>query len=399
MRVFAQNGFGPADKLQRGLEEGKLDGVILSPRYCKPERMEQRIEELQSTGCFLALDPEFYATDFIAHPTPNLGALEDWSYFRRPRRPELISGSAVPDLIRDTLNVQTGLGLEQLIAPNVYIRQADSIDTAVALNFLNNVKPIAGEIGAYPVYGTLAIHRDALLAGEGFRDILDGLTGLSHPPDGYYLIVGSSEQQSTGKYIRSDLSHAEVIASWMYANYVLSLNGADVINGYCFLLSPLLGICGAGAAASGWSSGLRKFCIDRYVREQGGGGKQPTVRYLSNPLMSHVRQTDLDAYSAVEPAVLNGLDSDAIYEEREPTRTEEALQAWEALQATTEQAGSGEENLSDNLSVFQARIAEARTLWLTLRSAGFSQEIEPNLERLNAMDRAIDLFAQWAELA
>ncbi len=398
MRIYAQNGFGPADKVQRGVDEGILDGVILSPRYCKPERMQQRIEELSHTGSFLAFDPEFYATDFIAHPTPNLGALEEWSYFRRPRRPELISGAVVPGLIRDALDVQINLGLKQLIAPNVYIRQADSIDTAVALNFLNNTKQVAEEMSEYPVYGTLAIHRDALLAGANFRDVLDSLTGIAHPPDGYYLIVGSSEQQSTGKYIRSDLSHPEVIAAWMYANYVLSLNAADVINGYCFLLSPLVGVCGAGAAANGWSSGLRKFCIERYVREQ-AGGKAPNIRYLSNPLMSHVRQSDLDAFSAIVPEVMNGLASDEIYEAAEPTRTEEALQAWEALRADTIQAGTGNENIEHNLSAFQTRINEARLLWETLRGAGFSQDVEPNLERLDAMDRGIDLFAEWAEIS
>lgn len=398
MRIFAQDGFGPADKLRRGIEEGILDGVILSPRYSSPERMAQRIGELRGLGCFLALDPEFYATDFISHPNPNLGALEDWAYFRRPRRPELISGAAIPSLIEDSLNGQIALGLDHLVAPNVYVRQADSIDAAVALNFLNSVKPIANQLGEHRVYGTIAIHRDAFLSGDGFRDIFDSLTGLNSPPDGYYLIVGSREQQSTGKYIRSDLSHPVVIAGWMYANYVLSLNGADVINGYSFLLSPLLCLCGASAVAGGWSSGLRKFCIDRYVRSQ-QRGNAPNIRYLSKPLMSYVLQTSIDAFQAVEPRVANQNRFDDIYAEREPTRTEEALQAWDALRELVEQGRAAGSDLRSRLSAFLDRIAYARELWSILQSAGFSHEVEPNLERLEAMERGIELFIEWAELS
>jgi hypothetical protein len=281
-----------------------------------------------------------------------------------------------------------------MIAPNVYIRQADSIETAIAINFLNKTKSICSELTGAPVLGTIAIHRDALLSGKGFRELLDSLTGLDEPPDGYYIIVGSSEQQSTGKYIRSDLSQPEVIAAWMYANYVLSLNDAYVINGYSFLLSPLLGLCGASGAASGWSSGLRKFCIDRYIRSQ-SGGSAPNIRYVSNPLMAHIRQTDLDAFAALDPNIINNLRSDNPYKSGEPTRTDEALQAWDALREASSQAKGLGHDISESLEAFSERIESARDKWMYLQSVGLSSEAEANLERLHAMER----FTEWAELA
>ena len=397
MKIIAQDGFGPKDKLTRGVNGKVLDGAILSPRYRKRQRMRAMVNELLATGCVLALDPEFYATEYISRPTPNLGALEEWPYFKRPRRSSMISGAAIDSVIKNALSAQHDLRLERLIGPNIYIRQADSIDTAIALNFLNKTKSESSKLSDKPVYGTLAIHRDALLAGQEFRDALDSLTGMENPPDGYYIIVGSGELQSVGKYVRSDLSQAEVVAGWMYANHVLSINGADVINGYCFLLGPLLGVCGAGGAASGWSSGLRKFCIDRYTQQQ-GGGRAPNVRYVSNRLLSHVRQTDLDTFRPIDPNVMNELDSDRPYD-GEPTRTEEALQAWEALRVASKQAEAAGDNLPAALCAYQCRIRDAIKMWQTLQSQGLHSEIEPNLERLDAMVRGIDLFMQWAELA
>jgi len=38
-------------------------------------------------------------------------------------------------------------------------------------------------------------------------------------------------------------------------------------------------------------------------------------------------------------------------------------------------------------------------LWLNLQQAGFSQEVEANLERLAAMNEAITAFKEWAEIA
>ena len=33
MKLYAQHGYAPSDKMHRALEEGVIDGIILSPRY------------------------------------------------------------------------------------------------------------------------------------------------------------------------------------------------------------------------------------------------------------------------------------------------------------------------------------------------------------------------------
>lgn len=396
MNIFAQDGYGPGGKLKQALDGGFVGGVVLSPRYSRPDKLHERVAELRGEARTLLMDPEYYATDVISNPNANCGSLEEWNYFRRPSRSRLISGTAIPEVIRGAVQAQSDAGLESFIAPNLFIRQADSIDTGIAINFLNQTKAAASEVTNGPVYGTLAIHRDAILSGNQFLEILDDLTGMDSPPDGYYLILGSSEQNSSGRFVRSDLSNARVIAAWMYANYVLSINGAKLINGYCFLLGPLMGVCGANAAASGWSSGLRKFCFDRYIRSAASGGRSPNTRYLSAPLMAHIKQTDLDTFESIRPGIRNGLSLDGAYD-TDVSRTDEALQSWEGLERMGNHPSFSGDILKD-LTIFRGLIEDARSRWITIQSAGISSEVEPNLERLQAMEEGIEIFTQWAEL-
>ena len=391
MKIYAQQGYGPKDKLTRGLADGVIDAVILSPRYLKPEKMQEHIEALNGRAM---MDPELYAARYLSHPSSNLGNLESWDYFRMPRRSALISGVAIPSVIQDSLNAQKSLGLQQWIAPNVYIESADSIETAIALNFINKTKESALKCGDQPVFATLALSRDAVMSQTDFQDIFDSITAVDLPPDGYYIIMGS--QSSPGGEVRSDIYNPQVIAGWMYMNYVLSINGARVINGYCHLLSPLLACCGAESAASGWFSGLRQFCITRYVKEP-GRGRSPVVRYVSCSLLARVKHSDYLAFKATLPAVSNGLELDVKYDNDEPSRTEESLQSWEALLSLSTGYSSNDVNI--NLTKFEAHIQRALELWTKLQSAGFSQDVEANKEKLKAMQEAIAIFREWAEIA
>ncbi|MDR4509754.1 MAG: hypothetical protein MRJ65_16230 [Candidatus Brocadiaceae bacterium] len=64
MKLFAQHGHQPSDKIKRGLEEKVIDGVIISPRYVSPDKLNMFIEEsyISSKNASLFIDLEFYAT-------------------------------------------------------------------------------------------------------------------------------------------------------------------------------------------------------------------------------------------------------------------------------------------------------------------------------------------------
>lgn len=401
MRILAQQGFGPKDKVARGLADGLISGTILSPRYLngdseKRDVLLRSIADQVELGGQVLMDPELYAARFVSNPASNLGYLETWDYFRMPRRSALISGTAIPGMIRDTLVVQAELGLREWIAPNVYVETADSIETAVSLNMISQTKAIASELGDTPVYATLALSREAVMNRAEFQDIFDAITAIDQQPDGFYVLMGSKGTNESSNFIRSDIYQPQVIAGWMYINYVLSINGLRVINGCCHLLSPLLGICGAESAASGWFSGLRQFNMSRYIRT-GSGGQYPLVRYVSNPLLSRVKQTDYLAYAAILPQISNNLPNDDLYQSELEDRTVETLQSWEALSALCDTYCTGD--LKNDLDRFSAHIEQADRLWFDLQQAGVGQDVQPNRERLDVMGDAINLFKEWAEIS
>lgn len=396
MKILAQQGFGPKDKLSRGLTSGVISGVILSPRYLKMEKVKDQIEQLSPLKGQILMDPELYAARYLSRPNSNLGNLETWNYFQMPRRPALITGVAIPDMIHEAVETQAELGLTEWIAPNIYIDVADSIEAAIALNIISQTKHAAKSCGNSPVFATLALSRDAVIDRAEFQDIFDALTAIESPPDGFYILIGSANGRESEDQIRSDIYHPQVIAGWMYMNYALSINGMRVVNGYCHLLSPFLGICGAESAASGWHSGLRRFSIGRYVRSA-SGGRYPTVRYVSCPLMARVRQSHYLEFKSVIPNIANGLTLDKEFDKAEPSRTIEALQSWEAISSLCESYCTG--NINADLEAISVHIERAIHLWLQLQEAGFSQEIEANLERLDAMREAIVIFKEWAEIS
>ena len=396
MKNYAQQGYGPKDKLTKGFVSGVISGAILSPKYCNKSAMEERIAEIDDLGGEILMDPELYAARHIASPNANLGYLETWKYFKAYRRASLISGVKVDEFISESLEEQASLDLTGWIAPNVYIDAADSIETAISLNVISQTKIVASKFGNKPVYATLAMSREAILDRVGFQDLFDALTAMDTPPDGYYLLVGGDNGRDSGDMVRSDLHHPKVIAGWMYMNHVLSINGARVINGYCHLLGPLLGICGAEAAANGWHSGLRQFSMSRYVRES-TGGRIPLIRYVSAPLMARIRQTDYLAYKSVAAEIANNMPLDADYEGAEISRTAEALQSWEAISALCKLLCTG--NLAVDLDAAYLHLSRAAILWKRLQAAGFSQEIEANMEWLAAVQEGIKIFKEWAEIA
>ena len=396
MNILAQHGFGPKDKITRGVDEGLIAGAVLSPRYLTPEKMEKHVGELQGGNAQALMDPEFFATAFFHHIDPSLGSLEKWDYLRTPRRSELITGAAIPGIIEEALQKQAELGFQEWIAPNVYVPKADSIDAAIAINFITHTKKIAETVGNAPVFATLAVSRDAIINDDDFRNILDALTAAESPPDGYYILVGSASDRDSGGGVRSDIYEPEVIAGWMYMNYVLSINGARVLNGYCHLLSPLLGIAGAEACAHGWFSTLKRFSVNKYTKGR-GGGHPPLIRYVSTPLLSYLKQVDYEEFKAVVPAVATGSSYDAIYEGNDPSRTEEALQSWEALNVFCRECCSGD--TKKDIAYIRDHIEQALELWAELQGAGFSQDVEQNRERINAMKQGLSLFEEWAEIS
>jgi len=189
---------------------------------------------------------------------------------------------------------------------------------------------------------------------------------------------------------------AGVIAGWMLLNYVLSQNGLRVVNGFTDILTPFLTSAGGSACATGWWSNLRLFSMGRYVRQAGGGGRPPKIRYLSKSLMSRITRDERENYAQFSPDIVNKLRYDREYDEGTPDRTEEALQMWEALRSLNQEIVTGA--LENDLAALRDRVTRASEAYVWLRSNGLTEDYEATAEYLDQLSDAIEAFKRLAEL-
>ncbi len=400
MKLYAQHGHAPADKMLQAAEKNFINGVILSPRYLKPDALSQRIAELRHAEAELdiLMDPEFYATRYVGMPNCQLGYLEEWPHFIHKRRNELLVGSASVDAtLRAAYEIQQELACSALIAPNVYVSSSlDSIEAAIAISFISRAQIVANEMGInIPVYATIALGRDSIVDRRNYEAFLNTITAIEPAPKGVYALIGAGPADEKVGTVRSEIIVADVIAGWMLLNYVLSLNGLEVVNGCSDILMPWLGVAGATAGATGWWSNLQVFAMGRYVRGS-GRGQLPIVRYLSKPLLNRIKINEREAYAEVVPGIMNGLSTDAHYEGREPSRSEEALQTWESIASLNNDVISSD--MEEGLENLRHYTQGARDLYEQLNTHGFSERYESNIEYLTALNDSVSMFKELAEL-
>lgn len=400
MKLYAQHGYAPSNKIQEAINKGFVEGVILSPRYLSFETARSFIRELKEikSSVDILFDPEYYATRYVGTPNAQLRNLDQWPYFVQKRQNELITNiSNVDSVLSTAFQIQNDLGCSAIIAPNVYISGSfDSIEAAIAINFFSQAKLVAQRLGiGIPIYATIAVCKDAIINQSEYINFLNMITAFDNPPDGAYVLIGAGPIDARSSISRSELIIPEVIGGWMLINHTLNLNGFNIINGYSDIITPLLGITQGDAGATGWWSNLQAFSMGRYIKSH-GRGQLPLVRYLSKKLINRITINEREAYAEVVPSIMNGLSMDSFYQEREPDRTEEALQSWQALASLNSDMTTGD--LSANLIRFEEQIVRAEECYDELYSHGFSERLEANKEYLKALKNSIRIFRELAEI-
>lgn len=400
MRLYAQHGHASADKMHKAIQEGFVDGVILSPRYLKPDSAGQYVEELRviNPGIDILIDPEFYATKYVETPNSQMRYLEEWPHFAPRRRNELLVGTDTVDAtLHAAYAVQRKVGCTALIAPSIYVSNSfDSLEAAIAISFFTRAKSVAAEMDIdIPIYATVAVGRDALIDQQEYVAFLNVITAVEPAPEGVYVLVGAGPTDKRSGTVRSEIIVPEVIAGWMLMNYSLALNGLIVVNGYSDILTPMLGIAGGYAGATGWWSNLQVFSMGRYVKG-GGGGRLPLIRYLSTRLLNRITINERQAFAEVVPDVMNTLGTDVLYERKEPGRTEEALQAWDAIASLNNDVIT--DDISKGLEQLREKIVAAEECYDKLKAYGFTDGYEANMEYLTTLRQSLIAFKKLAEL-
>jgi len=175
------------------------------------------------------------------------------------------------------------------------------------------------------------------------------------------------------------------------------VNGFKVINGYSDILTPFLGVAGGTAGALGWWSNLKVFSLDRFA-PSAGGGRLPIQRYLSLALLNRITFSEFDQLRTMSPAVVNELDSDALYDPAEgsvPQRNMEVIQSWEAMKTlNTRMIGADQ---AASLKKGQEMVRQAGLNYdLVQRLIRLDQK--SNAEHIQPLAEGLGLFAKLAEL-
>lgn len=327
MKLYAQHGHGPGNKISRGLEDDVVKGVILSPRDERPGGMQNLVSQLrnESDSADIFLDPQLYATVLVGKPTARLGRLPDYSYFPGPRhRTDYENVRNIDNDIEECLKYQSNLPLTGWISPNILVEGGlDSIWGGIAKNFIRRSVEISNKFTEHPpVYPTFALSVTALSQKEEIESFLDEVSIWEDRPAGFYLLVACDTTES-----RPEVYNREVIGHWLYLTHGLACNDYEVIVGYSDYLSPFLWISGACAGATGWFENLRRFSLERFnpTRE---GGRPARARYSSAPLLNRILIHEL---TGAEKLGISQMRSNTPYEDlfssrRTPSREDEILQ-------------------------------------------------------------------------
>lgn len=395
MKLYAQLGWGDGDKTAQALRENLVDGVILSPRDVRPDKIAGKIATLISAAenADILLDPQFYATFVAGGDNARAGNLPDWRHFRAARISDLEETSGIDRILQEAYSAVIGIPTTSIIAPNVYVsRSFDSREGVIAKNFIRRSRQNYEDFGdKRPLFVTLSVCREALLERQEFEEFLNDVTRIKNPPDGFYILVGSRGSEAS-----TDIMHADVIARWMLLNRSLFINGFKVINGFSDTLTPLLGAVGAEAGATGWWSNLRMFSLDRFSIMP-GMARQPIPRYLSTALMNRITFSEKDSISTFVPAIINDLAHDADYADGEmPDRTGEALQSWEAIQKLNELIVDRDIRIS--LQKAMSLIEQAQSVYAAIGNADIALDRKSRADHLPAMQEGLKTFKELAGL-
>ncbi len=404
MTIYAQHGYGKSDKIDRGLNLGIVDGVIIGPRNEKPEKLIEWAGSLRRDfpGASLLLDPQFHLSTI----TPLKECrLPDYDYYRPDLKGEdFFVPSSIIRYTSDVLDFQMRLPVSYLVSPTVLIRSLGenwrrlaAIQMAAAsLEFKSASRD------ELPILLSLVFSETALDDTDNLMAFLDVITNFQ--ADGFYVVLNRED----GKYGQE--IDWERLKNLLYLVYVLA--GAqdqdvDVVVGYTDLLGIPLHAVGAKATAFGWLHNLKRFS-SKAMRPppalpegKKAGWRAPLPRYLSTPLLNSFSQAEFNAILPVVPR------SDVILEKSihediavDPTRDSFwrpgnlMLYNWAAIQETIKDVMSGEQNVGARLAKVKEVILNAENIYSRLRRAGINSAGSHGSSHLNSWRRAIDGFAQ-----
>jgi hypothetical protein len=359
MSILAQCGYGRGGKIEQGLNDGVIHGVIMSPRDERKNRLEQAINDWGSNhpNALVMFDPQFYAASLN---NPRDGHLTEFDYYNNNcgLGRTHFSGTRIQGYVRECLDYQHqtfGSNAAYLISPTVLFDSFRDSWSQIALNMAVESADYHFSLNSpQPLLISLVISETAFQTMDAVEEFLDALTEID--TQGFYIVIRRNSAS-----LQNALESAP-FGRFMYFCHVLTtINEYEVIVGYSDWHSFLLKAAGVTHTASGWYQNLRQFSFARF--KPSSGRRRPRKRYSSAPLLSCPLITPElhDIYLANHlTLVLSGSNYDAILQnnpaadEADWTDEVSCIAHWHSLNALSQRLSA--------LSTQSARIREAEQL-------------------------------------
>ena len=354
MSILAQHGYGKSDKIEQGIEDGSIQGVIVSPRDERPKNLAALLANIPNDLERLA-DPQFYAGTVV---NPRVGKLPEYPHYRANLTPASFDPVAIRDIVQETLAWQDNLDVSAVVSPTVLIDAHTSrwaqIAMMLAQETINQHQPNK------PLLISLVIAEEALQEIQLVDGWLNEITQMD--VDGFYLVIRRLSETYRQQY------EPGILTSLLRVCYSLAeINEYRVFVGYSDMVSLLLHAVGVTGTGAGWFSGLRQFGLRRF--QQVTGGSQPRSRYTSRPLLNSIYITELDSiyHSGLIADVLSGTGYDGRFKMNTnpenvgwPPR-DAALHHWSALHNMVQSVSST--TASGRLTSVRSQIVQAIALY------------------------------------
>lgn len=277
--LFAQSGYGKGQKIEKGIRDGLIDGVILSPKGESVHTIGNSVQSIReaSKQILVMIDPQTY---IMALPGDNAeGKLPEYPHYRLKIGPTQLSNPKnVQDIVSSSLNMQRHFFASHLVSPAIIFDSFNSRNSQIGISLAFESQAQTAEENN--LFVSLCIEEHALSDREAMEDYLDILCSLE--VFGFYILVDREQQSQGFVYFEP-----ERLANLMYFCYVLGeLNGYEVVVGYSDFAGLPLFAAGATGISSGWFSNLRRFVRSDY--EIRAGGRRPRRRFSSEILMNSI---------------------------------------------------------------------------------------------------------------
>ena len=393
--ILAQHGYGKAQKIDHGISQGIIDGVIISPRDERQNQVPNLIANwlaLQSDSDSLKIvfDSQLYAS-LISGARPR--KLPEYAFYPgQLGRRDFMSIRTTQSIVHDTLGYQYDIPVTSILGPTVKIDALGGFWSGVSLTLSDEAVAHHASVGdSRSLFVSVLIDEAALLGSQEVLDAwLDDLTTLE--TSGFYLVLA----RRTASY--PTILAPECMSKLLYLAYVLGeVNGYELHFGFSDLDGiPLIAV-GASAIGTGWYSNLRLFNERRWLPSS--GGRQARPRYTSAELMGSLLK-DVELQTIYElghiASVTNGDGFDRVFAGRNPadvvwSSETSCLQHWFALKRLVGDVSEGQD-AGANLDQLAVAIEDSTSSFLGLEAQGVQFEYPSIGRRLRAWEEAVVLF-------